>query len=404
MKQQSVKNYRQEGEARSPSELGFGEIAVSKDGSVFAGDESDLPVSQTAGVSAKLMQYSLYPGTLSEEEQEDLEADGTQMAQFRERRFCVADNECLFRIRVVYNGTQKLPGAKVKVNSVLLTADDNGLINYAAAAGQSCTFTLATQVAGGTTPSVTKTAEGGQTVEVLLDIQKNTSVSQKVFTASEDILLSPEIKSYDVFLVGGGGGGGVTGQDSASGGSYGGGGGGGYTTTQSNLAVTGLTSVSIVVGAGGTGAEYNHSQHKTTPGTAGGASTVTIGETVYQAKGGSPGSSSSGGVGGSNGGSGSGNGGSDGVPGQGTTTRAFGESSGTLYAGGGGGAGGYGGDGGGGNGSTKNQESEHKGLPGTANTGGGGGGGFYEYSSGGSGTHGFGGNGGSGIVILRWRW
>ena len=400
MKEQTVKNYRQEGAERIPAALGFGEIAVAKDGSTFAGDELNKPVSQTAGVSAKLMQYSLFPRSMTQEEVTALEADTDQMVQFRERRFCIADNQCLFRIRVVYNETQKLPRAQVKIGSVQLTADENGIINYEAAAGQSYTFTLTSQLIGCSSPSVTKTAVGGSCIDVVLNIQKNTSVTQKEIKTSQDLILCPEIASYDIFLVGGGGGGGVSGQDLDMGGGYGGGGGGGYTATYANLTPPGLTPIHVTVGAGGTGMKYEHSHHQSTYGTAGGSSTVTIGETVYQANGGSDSRGSSGGAGGSNGGNGSGNGGSDGVPGQGTTTRAFGENNGALYAGGGGGGDGYGGAGGGGNGSTKNSSNERQGLPGTANSGGA----YYEYSASGEGNSGFGGNGGSGIVIFRWRW
>ena len=73
--------------------------------------------------------------------------------------------------------------------------------------------------------------------------------------------------------------------------------------------------------------------------------------------------------------------------GQGTTTRAFGESDGTLYSGGGGGGGRSGGSGGGGNG----------GSAGAANTGGGGGGGNIPNSG-----SSYGAFGGSGIAIIRW--
>ena len=80
--------------------------------------------------------------------------------------------------------------------------------------------------------------------------------------------------------------------------------------------------------------------------------------------------------------------------GQGTTTREFGESTGTLYAGGGG-AGGNGsaqakgGSGGGGNGAWNgNQPSS-----GAANTGGGGGGMYSNLTNVGK--------GGSGIVVIR---
>jgi hypothetical protein len=103
--------------------------------------------------------------------------------------------------------------------------------------------------------------------------------------------------------------------------------------------------------------------------------------------------------------------------GQGTTTRAFGESDGTLYAGGGGGGGGgedivaltwdtkpeyngHGGAGGGGNGGFVSSDykgfeySNYMAKPGDVNTGGGGGG----VGIPGAGTT----SGGSGIVIIRW--
>ena len=99
--------------------------------------------------------------------------------------------------------------------------------------------------------------------------------------------------------------------------------------------------------------------------------------------------------------------------GQGTTTRAFGESSGTLYAGGGG-AGYYGGsassngepggDGGGGAGSRTLDGVIRYGLPGTANTGGGAGGSSCNRKSeGGAGSYTrLNVPGGSGICLVRW--
>ena len=94
-----------------------------------------------------------------------------------------------------------------------------------------------------------------------------------------------------------------------------------------------------------------------------------------------------GGSDGSNGGAGSNTAG----VGQGTTTREFGENSGTLYAGGGGGAstssGGNAGDGGGGAGASSSNAAN-----GATNTGGGGGGARSNYTPG---------TGGSGIVIMR---
>lgn len=198
----------------------------------------------------------------------------------------------------------------------------------------------------------------------------------------------------DVFCVGGGCAGGSGNWDVNNG--YGKAGSGGYTKTQKSIQVTANTAYSIVIGAGGQSAF------------APGGSTSALGVT---ANGGTKlGGGSGGGAYGNgavnNGGSDGGNGdpqnaanigidnwGSPGK-GQGTTTREFGESTGTLYAGGGGAGGNgsaqaHGGNGGGGNGAWNG----HQPTSGAANTGGGGGGMYYNLTNVG--------NGGSGIVVIR---
>lgn len=201
------------------------------------------------------------------------------------------------------------------------------------------------------------------------------------FLTSGTLTFTKIATGIDVFCVGGGGNGGNE---------CGGGGGGGYTKT-SSFAPVKNTGYTITIG----GARGNTSAFGTTAeaGQNGGND---------EGKGGDGGS---GGGGGSYWGYGY-NGGSDGSDGhvysgtpashsgkgQGTTTREFGETSGTLYAGGGGCGGheaAYGGDGGGGRGGS----SGGSGYAGGVNTGGGGGGGG---SSGGTG-----GAGGSGIVVIR---
>lgn len=207
--------------------------------------------------------------------------------------------------------------------------------------------------------------------------------------------LGNAINGIDVFCVGGGGGG------NSSGDLYygGGGGGGGYTKTAKNISINVNSPYEIVVGAGG----------------GRGKSGGTTSAFNTNANGGQPGSSMSGGSGGSGGGNGSyndsrggnggSNGGSSGGSGQRTTTREFGESTGTLYSGGGGGGtgcsyngsgggGGSGGAGGGGNGGGKGAT----GGSAAANTGGGGGGGG---NPGGTSFPVGGGSGGSGIVVIR---
>lgn len=202
------------------------------------------------------------------------------------------------------------------------------------------------------------------------------------FLTSGTLTFTKIATGIDVFCVGGGGNGGN---------SCGAGGGGGYTKTSSFVPVKN-TGYTITIG----GARGNTSAFNTT------------------AEAGKNGGSNSGkgGDGGSGGGAGrywayGNNGGSDGsdgikssdnsesLPGhgQGTTTREFGETSGTLYSGGGGGGGennARGGDGGGGNGG---KGSGGSGYAGVANTGGGGGGGGSDGGTGGS--------GGSGIVVIR---
>ena len=241
------------------------------------------------------------------------------------------------------------------------------------------------------------------TGECLFFAEDNGNWRLKLLTSGVLTLLRKT--KVDIFAVGGGGGGG-NGND----GSYGGqGGGGGFTATVKAKSLAKNVSYTVTIGAGG-------AAH-----TPGGASS--FGELCtaqggwYGANGGDGGGAggSGGGVPGSTantwakraGGAG-GSDGSDGLTtneiytavgkGQGTTTRAFGDADGELYAGGGGGGGtwgakssgpgGAGGDGGGGNGNKFRMD----GLPGETNTGGGGGGG---------GGHNAGGAGGSGIVILR---
>lgn len=184
--------------------------------------------------------------------------------------------------------------------------------------------------------------------------------------------------NLDVFLVGGGGGAGVAYEYC---GNYGGGG-GGYTRTEKNI-LYGAGSYNVVVGAGGSSNGGN-----------GGSSSFDI----YSVAGGQGATSHSGGNGGSGGGAVDKAGGSDGADGidatgtgcnsvgtggtgQGTTTRAFEEPTGTLYS-----TGGHG-DGGG----------EHSGTDGTPNTGNG------AYPGTDLSNQGYiGGLGGSGIVIVRY--
>lgn len=254
-------------------------------------------------------------------------------------------------------------------------------------------------------------------------------------------LLKP-VRMIDVFLVGGGGAGGASSTDTDY--SYidnknvtftvcGGGGGGGFTRTQKQIPalLPSEIQLNVVIGDGGAstsgrGGDGGASSiisdalgvYLTAAGGTGGGSKKGDGTGDYEYFSGMPGSGGSGGgmgasyfpyganlkytevpSGGSDGSNSVGyltfttsdgpGGGSRTGWGQGTTTRAFEEPDGELFAGGGGGASkevvGSGGAGGGAAG------SKTAGIAGTANTGGGGGGA----------ASGNGGSGGSGIVIIR---
>ena len=180
----------------------------------------------------------------------------------------------------------------------------------------------------------------------------------------------------DVFLVGGGGGG--LKHYSKSGTFSFLGGGGGYTKTEKSIVLTNNMEYQIIIGDGGTGANINSNEPVTEYATSGGSSSAfnfsidggknASNSAINCGNGGSGGGSSSGGTDGSDGVVPSGAYASAGK-GQGTTTREFGESTGTLYSTGGSG------------GQNKDRDP---------NTGDGGG------------SSSFGGfSGGSGIVIIR---
>lgn len=264
---------------------------------------------------------------------------------------------------------------------------------------------------------------------------------QMAITNSGVAFVTPDgVGEIEVFAVGGGGGGGsigvAFGQSYNSGIAYGGGG-GGYSSLSKFKTSPGRI-WAITVGSGG-GVGINGGD------TIFGNGSITAiggkcGNTVWGGNGGSGGGSGgtadrygvNGGVGGSDGGnggiaylSGADNNGKTcqfAGTGQGTTTKSFGESAGTLYSGGGGGAvtygyvggwesslcyGAAGGGGGGGYGSASSIVNNlacqyfsgtRLGTNGTAGTGGGGGGAVYKGSFGNiDGT-----SGGSGAVLIRW--
>lgn len=285
------------------------------------------------------------------------------------------------------------------------------------------------------------TCSAGEMTGAVLNATVTTSaIMNKTFTVSTTYTIPAGYTKMDLFAVGGGASGAAGWQASTS--NYGsGGGGGGYTKTVNGIAVAGGQVLTVTVGSGG--AKTISSQFNV----GGESNVVRNGTTLISTLGGTDdhnrymGQGSNGGSGGgaagevmrsfvngngANGGSNGSNGVStennDGGTGQGTSTRAWGSSSGTLYAGGGGGGGsrfgtgggrcpgGAGGAGGGGAGAAgygeweTNDESGFyaptQGAAGGKNTGGGGGGGAYRGYSGKK-LSSDGGAGGSGIVLAK---
>ena len=270
---------------------------------------------------------------------------------------------------------------------------------------------------------------GEKTGTALNAVAITSAVINITFTSSGSYTIPAGYTKADLFVVGGGGK-----AWSGNTGAYGvGGAGSGRTATKIGLAISVGQKATITIGAGGTTASNKVASGGTTsvvfPNltlSALGGDSQNFSESYTSGGGGGSGGGGAsyyryghqydpGGVGGTNGGNGANVTGNYattlGGKGQGTTTRAFGSSSGTLYAGGGGGsggcsgaysytfsnggAGGAGGGGRGGNGAGYNHRGEN-GVAGAANTGGGGGGGGS-----GDGGRGDGGNGGSGIALIK---
>lgn len=251
------------------------------------------------------------------------------------------------------------------------------------------------------------------------------SGKQAYFLTSGTLTVKKTVE-VDIFLVGGGGGGqsaGCYNSDGVSKDRMGGGGGGGYTATQSGVTLP-AGAYTVTIGAGGAGLAQYETQYAAGDG---GSTSFAGGEIEYTVNGGGgapmvpssvtydeePVNGGDGGSGGGAGGAGGGRDGEDGLPsyliykymhndtlrsyaksssggsGQGTTTRAFGEAWGALYASGG-------------NGGTRKttNAARQAGLSGAANTGDGGSGadGTQENLTS---TNKAGGDGGSGVVIMR---
>ncbi len=246
---------------------------------------------------------------------------------------------------------------------------------------------------------------------------------QQTFTSSGTFTVPAGVTSIDVFCVGGGGGG--TGGNASSQSNFhgGGGGAGGYTATYKGCQVSPGQRLNITIGAGGSAGSTGSN------GGTGGTSSVDSltangGKGSHYRYDSGRGSLRYGGSGGSGGAGcwvwdGASNGGNADVTpsnssyratGQGTTTRAFGASSGTLYAGGGGGGGANydnewgrdNGSGGAGGGATTSAVRGANGTNAAANTGGGGSGGWAYYDGRLYYDGNTGGAGGSGIVLIRW--
>lgn len=258
------------------------------------------------------------------------------------------------------------------------------------------------------------TCNFGEMTGNVLNAEVTTSGQLNItFKGSQTYTIPDGYTKADVFCVGGGGNGGNVQYNGPHGQPYdaGAGGGGGYTSTKKGISIVPGEVVAVSVGNTGSTSSFGNYCSAAGGSHAGNLSTGANGGSGGGGRGrinGLWGPHTGSGNGGSNGSNGN-TAGTSGGKGQGSTTRAFGESNGTLYAGGG--AGGQGGGlyesdghdywsfydagaggsvgGGGGSGA------------GGANTGGGGGGANRGRNQAYWPTPGQPGQGGSGVVLLR---
>jgi hypothetical protein len=212
-------------------------------------------------------------------------------------------------------------------------------------------------------------------------------VGDVIYLKSSGNFVCKKSLNFDITCIGGGGG------TASRSNSLSSGAGGGYVVTELSKPIIKDTIYPVIIGAGGVGNASGGTTTAFSVSAAGGKGTIEYNQAGGNGGNGGGGASVSlGGTGGSNGNNGSAGSYATGGIGQGTTTRLFGESSGTQYAGGGGGAGetdgGQGGAGGGGKG---DGPEGVLGQDGVANTGGGAGGSLLGT------VH----VGGSGLVAVR---
>ena len=249
-----------------------------------------------------------------------------------------------FRVKVQLPDGAPVAGANVTGITALpgasLTTNSDGIVVGSSSAA-SVTIGVTSPFVDLKAPDSQNVTATGTLTDVTFVLSYNTDVIQVTSSRVLDNI-SPFAKSVDVTAIGGGGGGGGARSYQNSPRVYaalGGGGGGGYATTRLSIALSTGSKITVVVGAGGTSAPDQN-------GTAGGKTTVTIGNTTVSAAGGNGGYLYTGeDFGGPNqnlgeGGAGNGNGGKGGSPGGSSTSRIFNDTSLGLAGGGGGGGGG----------------------------------------------------------------
>lgn len=358
----TIKQYRQMGDNPKPNRLDYGEIAVDKQGNLYAGDENNVPNLLLSGERMLSSQSKTMVGLPESAVLDDL----LRLLYFRTDR-----TMCGVKARVVRADGTPIAGILVSGAGEQRKTDEQG-IAYLLTSGTTAQISVYFDSYCIDLPSKTFKSEQVsltkmEFTEITLVIEPEEQEGFFTGTVGRDYSFSPLVEEFDVAVVGGGGGGAGGATNTC------GGGGGGGNIVQ-RMGIPRVDKLTFMPGAGGT------SGGTASKGGTGGTSILTVGEITVSAPGGEGGGPSNASIAGLGGASTNGGRGGDGsktsVSGSNGAARSLVPlgNAGLLCSGGG--AGGSGRTGGASYGADNSNPGKGMGGGGGGGTGGSGGGGY----------------------------